>query len=470
MDKTIKDFTVEDWVSGVKTNTLLRVEIIPEAPSPKEQKSLPEAIIQLKKLEYQYFELLEQNKSLEEQLYNAQCQIRALQASSIITTQEDPKEASLGTHFKDYRKTILKKTSEDLETQSLSSQIYFQNLIIEDLMCKLQNMHQKVEYYKEDVSELKVQYEREKSFVEEEKRNKYEVDGKHHQAQTTIKRLEAEIQRVRTELKEAIERKEVQVKVIEVKSDYQIDAENMMLQNKMDNQVSSLRTKYYNDLLDIQKKNQTAVENLGLCMKKRIDDLKNFYEYRISSMINEFAFEEAKFYSKIQALKQEITDHFEKSHEFDVNLSIRDKTISMKSKNISKAENTIKNLKKLLERMSFGYIEQKSKSQSMIEGLIKHSQEVENDLKRDFEHQMKIAEKNHEEAMKGLKNHYQMKIDKINQEFQISEKKIMERDKKQYNVLLDEIAKIEKDKTEIEMETESRVQDVLREAKAVTYK
>jgi hypothetical protein len=41
------------------------------------------------------------------------------------------------------------------------------------------------------------------------------------------------------------------------------------------------------------------------------------------------------------------------------------------------------------------------------------------------------------------------------------------KEKKEHLTLLDEISRIERDKTEIEMQVEERVQDVLREAKAV---
>ena len=134
------------------------------------------------------------------------------------------------------------------------------------------------------------------------------------------------------------------------------------------------------------------------------------------------------------------------------------------------AENTIQNLNSLLNKMSLDFVKNTAHSEKEIECLLARTEELANDLKGQYDLQQRIAEKQHQDALKTLKEEYAKKLNKINEEFKQSEKKMLVKDQSEYNALLQEITRIEKEKTEIEMQTEARVQEVLLEAKEVTYK
>ena len=467
MNKLTKDFTVEDWVNGEHADSLFRIQISsPEEPSQSEVQTFSEALSKIKYLQQQYFHVIEKNKSLEEHLYNCQCQIRALQVANVHISEEIL-DSAIEEEILSLTKQIVNAQAEGPENQGLKKQVYLQKLIIDELMCKLQNMNHRIEYYKEDVTELKTQYEMEKNIVEIEKKNQSVVLEQNHEAFQTIENLKEEIERLKQEVRDTYNSREIQTKIVFEKSKYQVDVESDAIESRMNSEISRITKKYTDQLIQVQLKNQIIVDNLGLCMKKSIDELRNFYEYRISSMIREYSFEESKFYSKILLLKQEISEHLTTNHELEQKLLLTNaKTNYIRQRSLN-ADNTIKNLSSLLDKMSFEYIEKTSRNQAEIESLQKKSQEVEEDIRNQYKHQEYIADKEHQEAMKSLNLNYTMKIEKINTEFKFWEKKLLERDQNEHNVLLQEISRIEKDKTEIEMQIEAKVQDVLREAKSV---
>ena len=469
MNKIIKEFTVQDWVNGTSTESHFRIQITDnEKPETPLLKTMPEAQIKIKKLKNQYFQLLERNKSLEEQLYNSQCQIRALQASNILNNQKVSKNLSIDSEIQNLAKDLIKSSDDSNSDQSLLKQIHFQTLVIEDLMCKLQNMHHRIEYYKEDVSELKSQYEKEKSIVELEKQNSSLIDEKNQEALQTIEKLKAEIEEKKLQLQESIEKREVITKILFKKSEFQIDSENLFLEEQMEVKIQKMKKKFASKIFLIQQNNKKALENLGFCMNKRMNDLRNFYEYRIKEMIKEYSFEEAKFHAKILSLKNEISEFFRINQELETKIRVNERRKSLGVNNLTQAEATIKNLSDMLEKMSFGYVEERSQSKAELDYMSKRAEEVENDIKNQYSHQLKIAEKSHLDAMNGLKARYQKKIEKINIEFQKNEKKLQDRDLKEQKVLFEEISRLEKEKTETELLIESKVQKVIREAKAVT--
>ena len=94
-------------------------------------------------------------------------------------------------------------------------------------------------------------------------------------------------------------------------------------------------------------------------------------------------------------------------------------------------------------------------------------EEVQDDLKHDFEYQTRLAQQKYKETVKMLKKSYEQKIEKIQEDFKENEKKMLAKERTETLILMNEITRLEKDKTRIEMTTESRIQDVVRDAKAV---
>ena len=475
MNKISKEFTVDDWVDGTQKISYIRINLSDDDHTENfEVNTLSEALIKIKYLQQQYYQILERSKSLEEQLYESQCQIRALHASNLMKSENSGRgeEVEAETELKSIQEEINENASHNPEDyQSLTKQNYYQRKLIEDLMCKLQNMHHRVEYYKEDVTELKTQYEQEKITLQIEKNNQLIIQEQNQEALQTIQRLQEEIDELKKKM--LIKKKKsakMRTKIVIEKSQYQVDAESFMLESKFNNQIIGLQKKYSEEILEIQKRNQSVVENLGSCMKKRMDELRNFYEYRINSMIQEYSFEEARFHSKIQLLKEEIRTHLQINDDLEKKIKCTDTRFKLDRQKTMQAENTIQNLNSLLNKMSLDFVKNTAHSEKEIECLLARTEELANDLKGQYDLQQRIAEKQHQDALKTLKEEYAKKLNKINEEFKQSEKKMLVKDQSEYNALLQEITRIEKEKTEIEMQTEARVQEVLLEAKEVTYK
>lgn len=470
MKKNVKGFTVEDWVIGENTDSCFRIQVTSVIePIGQNVNTLAEATAKIKYLDQQYFHVIERNKALEEQLYNSQCQIRALQASNVYISEEILEE-TVEKELQIITEEIIQKHSDDTENkQALTKQIYFQKLIIDELMCKIQNMHHRIEYYKDDVTDLKTQCEKEKVTIEVEKKDKKVVREQYEKALQTIEKLNEDIEKQNIQIQEIYNNREVQTKLVIEKTDYQVDAELYLNEFKAKDQLGRVARLYNEKLQEVQLKNQIIVETLGLCMKKKIDELRNFYEYRIAQMVKEYSFEEGKFYSIILRLKSEISEHMQNVHSLDQTAKMVTSRFTLDRQRSLKAESTIKNLNDLLDKISFKAIESSSHDKAEIESIMKHSEEVEEDIKNQYKLQQRIAEKEHMEAMNILTHSYTLKINKINDEFKFWEKKIQEKGQSQHNVLLQEISRLETEKTEIEMQTAARVQAVVREANSVNF-
>lgn len=470
MNKFLKDFTVEDWVNGTNTESFIRIQVLDEEEQQsRDVQSYSEAVIRLRKIEKQYYEVLERNKSLEEQLYNAQCQVRTLQVSDVYNNREFIDENIVQTEIEKITQQIIENNSNSEDKDSLQSQIYFQRLIIDDLMCKLQNMHHRVEYYKEDVTELKYQFEKEKTTLEQEKRNNDVANELYQEATRTIQDLNSQIDDLTDKLQYALSHKEIETKIVVEKTSYQVDVENEILESRLYQDVYQIKKKFNEQLVRVQRKNQMCLENLGLCMKKRTDELKHFYEYRIKKMIEEFSFEEAKFQSKKLELREEISENLKVIRELETRFNLSERKFLLDRQRSNKAEVVIKSLEEIVDKLNIDMVESSAKSKAEIESMKKHTLYVENDLKSTFSQQARLAEKKYEDAVESMKQEYKAKVEKINDEFKLNMKKLSLKEKKEHMTLLDEISRIERDKTEIEMQVEERVQDVLREAKAVIF-
>ena len=462
MTRVVKEFTIESWVTGDPKDQIFRITVNPlDSFESDNSITLPEALSKLQKLETQYIEVLEQNKSLEEQLYNSSCQIRALQASNVYTQD-------LHINAKVNSNVLESKNDESQERtfESLDKQIFLQKRIIDDLMCKLQNMHNRFEYFKDDVTELKSQYERKRASAEIEQQNKTVDFEQYQESLRTISQLNTEIEILKQNSRKRQTLKVVERVVVE-KSNYQIDNENSLLEQKFQAQVEEIRNKFNAQLLITQQKNALTVENLALNMKKRIDELKGHYEFRILSMIQEFSFEEGKFASKIAMLTQQIRDNISQISDLEKQLLVYQEKFKFGQENQKQARSVIRNLQTILDSLSIEKAAEGSRANTELESSMKKLEEVQEDLKHDFGFQMKLAEQKYKETVKMLKKSYEMKIEKIQEDFKENEKKLLAKERTEALILMNEIMRLEKDKTHIEMTTESRIQDVVREAKAV---
>ena len=467
MSKLVKEFTIESWVTGEPCETLYRISLSQLDSEKSEILSLPEAQSKLQKLQKQYFELLELNKSLEEQQYNLQCQIRALQVSNIYSNDISNKIPEKKLEFND--KEVETQDCNDQAAENLNKRIYLQQRVIDDLMCKLQNMHNRIMYFKDDVTVLKSQYNKERESVENEKKYKSVA---YEQFQDSLYQIEA-LKEENSQLKLLLDEKKtttlIETKTIYEKSNYQIDNEHNLIEFKLREQIEGLKKQYSTQLLRTQQNNAFTVENLAVTMKKKMDDMRNFYEFRILSMIQDFSFEEGKFSSKTLTLSNQISEQISIITDLEQKLRVYEEKFNLGQDNQKQARGVIRNLQLLVNSISLDKVAVSSKSNLEIDLIMKQMEDTQSDMKHDFYFQMKIAEKSHSDALTSLKKSYESKIDKINQEFGESIKKIQTKERSEAVILMAEISRLEQEKTYIEMTTESRVQDVAREAKSVHY-
>ena len=462
MTRVIKEFTIESWVTGEPKDQVFKISVSPvDSFESDDSITLPEALSKLQKFETQYMEILEQNKSLEEQLYNSQCQIRALQVSNLYSQDLQP-----NVNISNEVSENLAHKGQDRTIESLDKQIFLQRRIIDDLMCKLQNMHNRFEYFKEDITELKSQYEKERVSAQVEKQDKTVAFEQYQESLQTISELNSEIEKLRQIAKKRQTMKVIERVMIE-KSNYQVDNENNLLEQKFQVQAEEIRNKFSAQLLITQQRNALTVENMAMSMKKRIEEIKGHYEFRILSMIQEFSFEEGKFASKILMLSQQIRENIAQISDLEKQLLVFQEKFKFGQENQKQTRSVIRNLQSILDSLSTEKAAESTKAKFEIQSSMQKLEEVQDDLKHDFEYQTRLAQQKYKETVKMLKKSYEQKIEKIQEDFKENEKKMLAKERTETLILMNEITRLEKDKTRIEMTTESRIQDVVRDAKAV---
>ena len=152
---------------------------------------------------------------------------------------------------------------------------------------------------------------------------------------------------------------------------------------------------------------------MSFYFQTRIESIKSFYENRISNMIQEYSFQDAKFQSQISNLSY-LYENLQNQHKA-IEEELLGKSSSMHIINKERKELLIQkqNLDKFIEKTEVEHKINLTNASAELQYMKMHLEIKENDLKTDYDKKIQIITNRKLRSVEGIKSRYQRKLEKI---------------------------------------------------------
>jgi chromosome segregation ATPase len=410
-------------------------------------------------------------QKLEEELLSKQSSIESLKlALNYNSSYEISKEIEYKNRIEELEKNlkVTRQEKESLNT-NLTKQISHKDSYIENLLTTMLNLHQKIEYYKEDISQAKKSLDNQKKTLEIELVLREKVEKLY---QESLEELE-KYKKTYIEMKHKAVETDVDTEELfkNLKSEYEHEyvEETIKLAKNYEAKLKENSENYNSRILLMEKTHKEVMENLTTYMQHRLENMRNHYEKRILSMIKEYSLQEAKVQSKIANLSLTIST-------FD------DRLASLQGEVIDKtsALRVVTQERKSLEQQNL-HLDQyilsfQLENQVIIANIMaqleqtKRSVEVkQEDLKKEYDHNLKLLQQSKSIKIESIRTQYERKLKKLSQNHEENSEKARKFHQDQCNFLLDELSKLEAEKTNLAIKLEHDVRELKKQLDLVFF-
>lgn len=414
---------------------------------------------ELELLRNEYHALLETNQKLEEEVSLKQSTIESMKlALNYNSTYQITKESDYKIRIEELEKT-LKSSRQEKESISttLTKQIVHKDSYIENLLTTMLNLHQKIEYYKEDVTNIRKDFDNQKKHLEIEALLREKTEKLY---QESLKELDT-YKKTYIELKHKAVETDLDSEEIfkNLKSEYEHEyvEETLKLAKNYEVKLKEMSDEYSYRIESIDKAHKDVVKNLLNYSQNRLDSVKVHYEQRIFKMIKEYSFQEAKVQSKVANLSQTINNLEDKYASLLSNSTEKSLALDL----ITKERKALKSQKQELEKYLLSLeIDNKvviSNTLSDLEHTKKKLEIQQKDLQHEFDHKLKLLNTKNSIQTEGIKARYERKLQKLLKNHEENSEKLNKFHEKQCQYLLDALSKLESEKTNLSIQLEQNV-------------
>ena len=420
----------------------------------EDQQNLDEANCKIKLLDSEYENLRNYCQYIERELTNAKSQIKSMK---LALTYSDSFSMRKETDMREEIERLKQKISEKVEKKKkkesiLTVEISKKTEYIDDLMAKIQNLHQKSEYYKEDLFKYQDEYSKTKDLLDIETRNKEKITAVYEENCKQLMKMQSDFQQLTQDIENYKKEKEEKIQQVSI-----------IIENQAAKEISEIRETHQREKEIFLRENALKIENLEANKKilleslkkyteKAIDNIRRFYEDRISQLINEISFAEGRYQAELVYYKNCISSlNKEKEELLNINKYLAENAQQKIEEKISceiatkalviNSEEKITESKLLVQRNNI----------EMEDLKIRYDQ-TQKLLIAEYEKMVRLNIKNKDDQIERQKDFYEYNISKIKQS--IDETKIKKR--KHYEIqiefLLNQINQLEKDKSNLELE------------------
>ena len=404
-------------------------------------------------------------QKLEEELMQKQSTIESLKlALKYNSSYEIAKELDYKNRIEELEKSLktTRLEKESLNT-NLTQQISHKNSYIENLMTTMLNLHQKIEYYKEDILQVRKSLDTQKKSLDFEVVLREKVEKLYKES---VEELE-KYRKTYTEMKHKAVETDVDEEEIfrNLKSEYEHEyvEETIKLAKNYETKIKEASDNYNYRIEVMEKSQKDIMENLRKYMQSRLDNLRNHYEQRIFSMIKEYSIQEAKVQSKISHLSSVIQSFDDKYYSIESQLKGKKTLIKL----ISEERKAIEIQKKQLDDYILAYqIESQTTMSSIMAQLSQAKKDIESkeqDLKHEHDHQIKLLSQSKSIKIESIKTRFERKLKKIIECNETDIEKLKKFHQDQCNFLFDELSKLESEKTNLAIKLEHNVRELKRQ-------
>lgn len=369
------------------------------------------------------------------------------------------KETELREEIERLRAVVIKKTKKKKEKeQILLGEISTKTQSIDDLLVKVQNLHNSLQYCKADLEKFQDSYTETKFILESEKEQKehlsHMLDDTEHKLELTNENFRILTEQLEIFKKEKEKFVEVLINRIQERSRIEIEKIRKVHEEEKKGFIQE-------NLQKIQIAAKTSTETFNSLKKfteDKISDLRRHYEHRIKSMIEEFALNQGVIESENSKLKENIKQLIQEKYVLaQVNEYLLSKT-EKGSKNLNQIKEELKVYKDHKEFLELYEKIESTKLNTEIATLTQKFEETQAQITADYERQMRIIQQENEILIKYIKERHSNKLEKI----EVNNENLEKKERKHYEVqiefLLDKIKLLETEKSSLECRTIEKIE------------
>lgn len=400
----------------------------------------------------EYIKLKSNCDKLEDELMQARSQIKSMR---ITLTYSDSynmrKETDMREEIEMLKQVIKKKTEKKKRKEaSLTREIESKSQYIDNLIEKLEKLYADLERYQDELFKYQDEYSKTKTQLENEMHSKQKIQMTHQNTckelvslQDNFSKLNMQIENYKIEkeqmLKDIIEKVESRsAKEIEKIREMHLKEKNEFIQRQVDN-IRKIEESHALDMSTFKKFTEV-----------KIREIKQYYEERVASLINEVSFAEGKHLAELNYLKSCI-ENLEKERTYlsQLNAFLTNKTEEnqeLQQELQQKIESLIEQDKTELRNTQI-FATKKGIDLQYAKARYEETSQM---IVQEYEKRLKICQKSKEDEIRFVQHRYEeniKKLKKIPEEHNLKEKKHYEI---QIECLLQKVEEIEKQRSELE--------------------
>lgn len=424
---------------------------------------------ELDMIKKEYSDLSEAFSELESQCVGHVSNIESLKlALKYNSSYQIAKESDYKNRIQELEEAVKAKCDEkDALCTKFTKQINVKEAYIENLLTTLLNLHQKIEYYKDDLSDLKKNYESQKKTLESESAIREVTENLYMKTLNEFEEFKTSISEIKQEYVEQKSNTEEIVK--DMKSNFEAEHLDEILKMKKmyEGKINSLVEAYNAKMNNQEKSQKELVASFREYMHIRLDNLKNDYERRITNMIQDYSFQEAKFESRTSSLQNLLANLQNKYLYIEEELIGKASCIGLINDERKLLLTQKQELDKFIEKREIENFQRLTEATTMLEETKKQFEKFQEDAKIQYEKRLKILSSKKTISIEGIRKRYNKKLDKLKKDSEEDMQKLKKFYETQNEYLLEELAKLETAKTDLEIRLECDVKEIKNDAEFV---
>jgi chromosome segregation ATPase len=421
-----------------------------------------ESRIELELLKTQYAALADAYSALEQDCASKHSQIESLKlVVQYNSTYEITREADYKARIKELEISVksLREDKEYLSSKFLR-QMALKEAYIDTLSTTMLNLHQKIEYYKDDLTCLKDSYEAQKLTLDNEVKLRSEVEGLYSDCVVELDKFKNSLKSMSTAYTETLVNTEQMVK--EMQETYENDYENKIetIQGRFETQMKNVNSEYCAKIIQLENGQKEMTQAMIKYMNNRIGELKHHYESRIAAMIREYVTAEAKYESRCFALSR-IIENLQKQYvAIEEELLGKASCINLVAEERKSLLAQKESLEKYIENIELNHTRIVANSKFELEEMQKTVERAQNELKDEYERKLNIIMNRKTMSIEGIRMRYKRNLENFRKSAEENTEKAKMFHEQQCEYLLDCLGKLEAEKTDLSIKLECDVRDL----------
>lgn len=427
---------------------------------------------ELEHMKQEYSALTEAYLKLEKENISNYSQIQSMRlALDCHSSYQVNKEIDLNIRISELEKALdclrLDKAS---SSSKFLGQLNAKETYIEHLLTTLLNLHQKIEYCKDDLSKTQKDYHKQQKTLESETSLRETLENLYTKSLCEIEEFKQNLTTITKEYKETKHLSETIATTLKSDYEHEQNEEISLLTKNYESKLLMLTSSYNLKLSTQERSHKEMINSVSKYMNIRIESIKNYYETRITKMIQDYSFQEAKFHSKLADLSLLYSNMRDMCKQIEEELLGKSSFIHIVTEERKELIRQKKELDSYLEKISFEHKLSLSSTQKEMEIMRERLSEKQKELKEEYEKKVNFISTNKSLSVEGIRAKYERELQKVSKSSSENSAKLEKFHESQCLTMLEELAKLESEKTDLSIRLDCQIKEIQNDAEYVMFK